>query len=356
MTEKKKFKKTVRARMKMTGERYTEALQAMKGLDEEGFEGALKRFLECQTVAQVEHEARIFHRKHFGNTPGWERLAAHVLEVVLPKRVSWATGKETPDPNARAITAPSDLRELLTQYQAGGVLPGMGNRVPTLRALKGKSGWLGTVPKEELLELYEGAEPDDEFEFDSEGSPPRYHILTPEEERVFEGIWMEAPNVDGAFGIFHQPLPRANHMYEAQRRTQDPLAETVTAIMPAEGPKNSQKKVVLQKAVSDLKNKDFRIGETVSWVAPVSTSLLSDMRAIIEQEGQRIVAFVGSSRDFADVRKFSPNDFGVKWEGSDGNEEFFYFGTPFWHTHELEAGYVVAMSDDDRFVVAIVTR
>lgn len=357
MTEKKKLKKRVRARMEETGERYTEALTQIQA-DDPGFEDTIVRFLNCQTPTQVEATAREFHQRHYGRTPGAERLALHALEVLMPQRLSWSTGRLTPDPSARSESAPADLRELLVQYRSNGPAPEMRNPIKT--KFSKISGWLGTSPKEELTVRYEGAEDDDEFQFDPEGSPPRFHLLTPEEERVFEGIWQEAPNVDSAFGL---AAPAARSPSSVNINVQGGLGSAYvfrTAHAALEQMATRKQEIVnlVVSKVEDRAKEDF-IGEAVPWIAPIMEHVLSNLRGIIEQEGRNIVAFVCSSRDFADIRGLTPGNgkFGVRWEElPSGDAQLYYFNTPVWHTHEIKAGGLFAVSDDDRLVECTVTR
>jgi hypothetical protein len=97
---------------------------------------------------------------------------------------------------------------------------------------------------------------------------------------------------------------------------------------------------------------DFPIlGFSIPCVAPVSTAIIADMMAMVEQEGHQVLAFISSSRDFADIRKFG-NSTGLKWEGRDVS----YFGVPVWHSHKIEPGNLVAVADDRRLAMCQITR
>lgn len=94
-----------------------------------------------------------------------------------------------------------------------------------------------------------------------------------------------------------------------------------------------------------------RIGEALQAIAPVHTGVMADMMAMIEQKGQEVTAFISSSRDFADVRKYG-EEVGIEWKGKDVT----YFGTPFWHSHKMPVGYFIAVSEDRRLVICTITR
>lgn len=97
--------------------------------------------------------------------------------------------------------------------------------------------------------------------------------------------------------------------------------------------------------------KDIGLLQSFPAVAPVSTALVADMMAVIEQEGEEVLAFISSSRDFADVRKFG-NDHGVNWEG----QHVSFFGIPFWHSNKIEAGYMAAISTGRKLVFCTIMR
>lgn len=98
--------------------------------------------------------------------------------------------------------------------------------------------------------------------------------------------------------------------------------------------------------------KDFpNIGEPIPAMAPVSTNIIADMMAMIEQRGQEVVAFISSSRDFADIRKYGDAT-GLKWEGRNVS----YYDVPIWHSHKIRPGNMVAVADDRRLAMCTITR
>ena len=266
------------------------------------------------------------------------------MEILLPKRVSWSTGKETYDPGVRAMSAESDLRELLTQYKEGHLLPESGNLVT--RRFKNSSGWLGSIPKEELVRRYdkaanEGLPFDEEFEFDEVGAPPRLHVLSPEEEQVFKGVWKEEPNVDDILHSRHSPT--------VFRQKATPM-EIVEFKIAAESPENSGlRDQVIETVVGLIEKIETEPGVLIRQIPDMPQNLLalSRLQAFVEQAGQKVAAFVSSSIDFADARTLSEDLPGIRWQGQDLR----YFGVPVWHTHQVNPGTVVALSDDDRVVV-----
>lgn len=244
MTKQNKFKKRVRAQMEETGKRYTEthadlhgvplkeAPADVHGVPNEGlFEKTLDRLLECRRPHPVERIALDFHCRYFGNTPGSESLALHLLEVLMPKHASWVNGQERPDPSARSATARDDLRELLTQYRGASLGVEEGKIFHT--NFSKESGWLGTRTREEYQAIYRDLKPDkDGFEFAPQGALPRHSPLTPEEEKDLSGLWEKAPDVSKEFGgdpVFYgsgsEPAPLKKAI--SQRKTplnRDPAA------------------------------------------------------------------------------------------------------------------------------------
>jgi len=90
---------------------------------------------------------------------------------------------------------------------------------------------------------------------------------------------------------------------------------------------------------------------TIPVVAPVSTCIIADMMAMIEQRGHEVLAFVSSARDFADIRKFAEGP-GVKWEG----KQCSYFGVPFFSSAKIRSGNMAAVASDHRMVFCSITR
>jgi hypothetical protein len=86
-------------------------------------------------------------------------------------------------------------------------------------------------------------------------------------------------------------------------------------------------------------------------VAPVSSSILADMMALLEQEGHQVEAFVSSSRDFADIRKFATGGH-VRWEG----KNVLIYGVPFLHTNEIPPGFMGAVTTERLMCVTSITR
>lgn len=91
---------------------------------------------------------------------------------------------------------------------------------------------------------------------------------------------------------------------------------------------------------------------TIPVVAPISTDIIADMMAIVEQSGHELVAFVSSCRDFADLRKWPQGTPGYAWDGG----ELTYFNAPVWRSSEVPPGYVAAVGTDKKIVLALVTR
>lgn len=109
------------------------------------------------------------------------------------------------------------------------------------------------------------------------------------------------------------------------------------------------------RAANDDQNAVFtHSGVMDNWipcVAPVSTAILADMMAILEQEGHEVEAFISSARDFADIRKFASGD-AVVWEG----KRVTLFGVPILQSHKIPAGYMAAVSTERLMCLTTVTR
>jgi hypothetical protein len=101
---------------------------------------------------------------------------------------------------------------------------------------------------------------------------------------------------------------------------------------------------------ANLARSEMPVVSIIPAIAPVGQYLLADMMAMIEQTGEKVVAFVSSSRDFADVRKMEGSH--VVWEG----REVTVYGVPFWHSPNLEPGAMYAVSSDKRLVLCSITR
>lgn len=114
---------------------------------------------------------------------------------------------------------------------------------------------------------------------------------------------------------------------------------------------------LVAKYATVLTNKSRRqtalpILEIIPAIAPLSTAILADMMAVIEQEGAEVTMFVSSARDFADMRKLESGLLGVLWEGGHCS----YFGVPVFSSHEVPAGYFAAVGAANQLVFATVVR
>lgn len=87
-------------------------------------------------------------------------------------------------------------------------------------------------------------------------------------------------------------------------------------------------------------------------MAPISHHTLADLMAVVEQTSNEVVAFVMSSREYGDIRKFSRDTLGFELE----DLQTFYFGAPIWHSPEIPKGYLAAVSTDKTLAVATVYR
>lgn len=87
-------------------------------------------------------------------------------------------------------------------------------------------------------------------------------------------------------------------------------------------------------------------------VAPMSSAVVADMMALIEQEGLKVIGFVSSCRDYADVRKWDASTIGCQWDGSNFN----YFGVPMWQSSEVPPGFFAAVDENKKIVLSRVTR
>jgi len=87
-------------------------------------------------------------------------------------------------------------------------------------------------------------------------------------------------------------------------------------------------------------------------VAPISSAVIADMMAMIEQEGLKVIGFVSSCRDYADLRKWNANTIGCEWDGSN----FTYFGVPMWQSSELPPGFFAAVDENKKIVLSLITR
>jgi hypothetical protein len=84
---------------------------------------------------------------------------------------------------------------------------------------------------------------------------------------------------------------------------------------------------------------DKIVSNEIPAVAPVGTGLLADRLALVEQEGIRVVAFVSSCRDFADVRKMNTQH--VVWKG----DQVEVYGVPFFRSHLTQPGRVFCVAE-----------
>lgn len=102
----------------------------------------------------------------------------------------------------------------------------------------------------------------------------------------------------------------------------------------------------------EMKQKLPIYGVQIPAIAPVSLAVIADMMAIIEQEGLKVIGFVSSCRDYADLRKWNANTIGCQWDGSN----FTYFGVPMWQSSELPPGFFTAVDENKKIVLSRITR
>lgn len=344
MTEKKKLKQRVRDRMRITGERYTEALANMGAetpTPEDVFEAMVAVVMEAEGPEAIRMAARAFHEEYFGNTPGWDSLRLHLLEITMPRTRSWATGKESYDPSKRPETAEQDVRDLLDQYRKGG---GTTNGKVISRSFKSESGWLGSMSREELVELFTDA-PAPEVEFDAEGSPPRQGSMSETEEAILSAIWTRKGEVP--FDKILREKKEDQHQWDLLKRAHEAelkrLSQKDEVQTTREGSLEAQYIDHVVKRQSDMPDESIlRVDRE-----PFCLSDLADLMGIAEQDRRKVAAFVTSARDFGDVRTFPTDAVGLQWVGHDVS----YFKVPVYHSPDVVAGQFFAVTDDDVLLV-----
>jgi len=348
MTEKKKLKQRVRDRMRVTGERYTEALAKMGAetpTPEDVLEEMVERVMEAKDAREVGSVAQAFHEEYFGNTPGWDSLRLHLLEITMPRTMSWATGKESYDLSKRPETAEQDVRDLLDQYRKGG---GSTNGKVISRSFKSESGWLGTMSREELVELFTDA-PAPEVEFDPEGSPPRQGSMSEAEEAILSAIWTRKG--EDLFDELLRKKRQDQQQWELLKKAHEAevirLSETKEAHREVKNTRENSFKAHYVDHV--VKRQGEMPDESVLRVdrEPFCLSDLANLMGIAEQDHRKIAAFVTSARDFGDVRTFPTHAAGLQWVGHDVS----YFDVPVYHSPDVKQGQFFAVTDDEKLLV-----
>lgn len=195
MTDKKKFKGRIRARMKQTGERYTEAQVAIKGA--ETLDRVVDRLIKARKkgVFEVFQELNRFHNEHCMSQNSdhfreWKaQMGSQVLDYLWPKDsqdpnrdllkeflVIWAT--QGPEKSA-VLSNPYLLYEAKLQEEQHPTFSQLSDLTPSQDDAEEDATW------------YEGS-----FK---ELGPERLNGMM--DEQVLATMWEEAPTVYHIFGI-----------------------------------------------------------------------------------------------------------------------------------------------------------
>jgi len=98
----------------------------------------------------------------------------------------------------------------------------------------------------------------------------------------------------------------------------------------------------------------FEYEPILAWIpaiAPVCSGVLADAMSFLEQRGHEVEAFVTSSRDFADIRKFEPGGH-IVWDG----KEVSVYGIPVRSSNKIPMGYMGAVSTERQMAIINITR
>jgi hypothetical protein len=185
MTEKKKLKKRVRARMGKTGENYTQALSSTQNASNEDRQpdpALIRRVLNSKTPTELTREAQILYRALFGSLRGEHLFLTNVLNTLMPANLPYP---ENPREELRSlIQNQKELFERTTKDQR------------IVRKFARPSGWLGDIPKDVHMKIYEDSEEEESREL--------------QDEIIFEGAPIEpsvesllalCPDVSKVFGV-----------------------------------------------------------------------------------------------------------------------------------------------------------
>lgn len=209
--------------------------------------------------------------------------------------------------------------------------------------------------------------PPEAFSFKSPGGAPSISMLTGTGNPSAEGIHASTGSLylrdDGIEGSVWIKTGEG-----AGQWSQLATEQLTTTIRGQALPPYRETSDLLEWAVATFaqSEKDFAIGQETgehpdtpgilvnSWIpciAPVGTPVLADAMALLEQEGHEVEAFVSSSRDFADIRKFAIGGHVVL-----NGKELSVFGVPFLHSHKIPVGYMGAVSTERLMAALTITR
>lgn len=221
MTEKKKLKKRVRARMEETGERYTEAHAAIKGT--ETLDQVIDRVFKAREEGALEvvRELQKFHDNHWqgygsGQLREWKaQMGSEALEYVYPEEGG------SPDRER--------LKTLLSGWKASGTDATV---VPPSQEHKhaAKSLWASVPNGSGLLDMAPTKSRDDDdawydgsFVFKQLG-PEVLEGMT--DDQVLMGMWEYAPDVSRDFGMF------GRRTYQWDQKTPSPIKQGGGVLVP----------------------------------------------------------------------------------------------------------------------------